>query len=203
MTISMYQVAVPSLARSLNNLVSILDKAAAHAEAKKIDPTVLIASRLYPDMLPLNRQVHIASDIARRGIARLAGVEAPVIEDNETTFAQLGDRLRNVVTYIESFTPEQIDGSEEKVITLPIGKETMTFAGQDYLLFFILPNVYFHVATAYDILRHCGVEVGKRDFLGAARTLSSCFTRASSRSVTKLMTRPERPARAVRPTRCK
>ncbi len=169
MTISMYQVAVPSLARSLNNLVSILDKAAAHAEAKKIDPTVLIASRLYPDMLPLNRQVHIASDIARRGIARLAGVEAPVIEDNETTFAQLGDRLRNVVTYIESFTPEQIDGSEEKVITLPIGKETMTFAGQDYLLFFILPNVYFHVATAYDILRHCGVEVGKRDFLGAAR----------------------------------
>ena len=169
MTISMYQVAVPSLARSLNNLVSILDKAAAHAEAKKIDPTVLIASRLYPDMLPLNRQVHIASDIARRGIARLAGVEAPVIEDNETTFAQLGDRLRNVVTYIESFTPEQIDGSEEKVITLPIGKETMTFAGQDYLLFFILPNVYFHVVTAYDILRHCGVEVGKRDFLGAAR----------------------------------
>ena len=165
----MYQVAVPSLARSLNNLVSILDKAAAHAEAKKIDPTVLIASRLYPDMLPLNRQVHIASDIARRGIARLAGVEAPVIEDNETTFAQLGDRLRNVVTYIESFTPEQIDGSEEKVITLPIGKETMTFAGQDYLLFFILPNVYFHVVTAYDILRHCGVEVGKRDFLGAAR----------------------------------
>ncbi len=165
----MYQVAVPSLARSLNNLVSILEKAAAHAEAKKIDPTVLIASRLYPDMLPLNRQVHIASDIARRGIARLAGVEAPVIEDNETTFAQLGDRLRNVVTYIESFTPEQIDGSEEKVITLPIGKETMTFAGQDYLLFFILPNVYFHVATAYDILRHCGVEVGKRDFLGAAR----------------------------------
>jgi hypothetical protein len=169
MTISMYQVAVPSLVRSLNNLVSILDKAAAHAEAKKIDPAVLIASRLYPDMLPLNSQVHIASDIARRGVARLAGVEAPVIEDTETTFAQLGDRLRNVVTYIESFTPEQIDGSEEKVITLPIGKETMTFAGQDYLLFFILPNVYFHVATAYDILRHCGVEVGKRDFLGAAR----------------------------------
>ena len=165
----MYQVAVPSLVRSLNNLVSILEKAAAHAEAKKFDPAVLIASRLYPDMLPLNRQVHIASDIARRGIARLAGVEAPAIEDNETTFVELCDRLRNVVAYIESFTPEQIDGSEEKVITLPMGKETMTFTGQDYLLFFILPNVYFHVTTAYDILRHCGVEVGKRDFLGAPR----------------------------------
>jgi len=169
MTISMYQVAVPSLVRSLNNLVAILEKGAVHAEAKTIDPSVLIASRLYPDMLPLSRQVHIASDIARRGIARLAGVEAPTLEDNETTFVELCDRLRNVVAFIETFTPEQIDGSEEKVITLPVGKETMTFAGQDYLLFFILPNVYFHVTTAYNILRHCGVEIGKRDFLGANR----------------------------------
>ena len=169
MTISMYQVAVPSLVRSLNNLVIILEKGAIHAEAKKIDPSILIASRLSPDMLPLSRQVHIASDIARRGVARLAGVEAPAIEDNETTFAELGDRLRNVVSFIESFTPEQIDGSEEKVITLSIGKETMTFAGQSYLLFFVLPNVYFHVTTAYDILRHCGIELGKRDFLGAPR----------------------------------
>jgi hypothetical protein len=167
MTISMYQVAVPSLVRSLNNLVSILEKGAAHAEAKKIDPAVLIASRLYPDMFPLSRQVQIASDIARRGVARLAGVEAPAIEDKETTFAELGDRLKNVVAFIENFTPEQIDGSEEKVITLPVGKETMTFTGQAYLLFFILPNVYFHVTTAYDILRHSGVELGKRDFLGA------------------------------------
>jgi len=167
MTISMYQVAIPSLVRSLNNLVAILEKGAAHAEAKKIDPSVLIASRLYPDMLPLNRQVHIASDIARRGIARLVGVEAPAVEDNEATFAELCDRLRAAVAYMESFTPEQIDGSEEKVITLTIGKETLTFAGQAYLLFFILPNVYFHVTTAYDILRHCGVELGKRDFLGA------------------------------------
>ena len=167
MTISMYQVAIPFLVRSLNNLVAILEKGAAHAEAKKIDPSVLIASRLYPDMLPLNRQVHIASDIARRGIARLVGVEAPAVEDNEATFAELCDRLRAAVAYMESFTPEQIDGSEEKVITLTIGKETLTFAGQAYLLFFILPNVYFHVTTAYDILRHCGVELGKRDFLGA------------------------------------
>ncbi len=167
MTISMYQVAIPSLVRSLNNLVAILEKGAAHAEAKKIDPSVLIASRLYPDMLPLIRQVHIASDIARRGVARLAGVEAPAIEDKETTFAELCDRLRAAVTYMESFTSDQIDGSEEKVITLTVGKETLTFAGQAYLLFFILPNVYFHVTTAYDILRHCGVELGKRDFLGA------------------------------------
>jgi hypothetical protein len=169
MTISMYQVAVPSVVRSLNNLVAILEKAAAHAEAKKIDPAVLVASRLYPDMFPLSRQVQIASDIARRGVARLAGTEAPALEDNETTFAELCDRLRNVIAFIETFTPEQIDGSEEKVINLPIGKETMTFAGQDYLLFFILPNVYFHVTTAYAILRHNGVELGKLDFLGAPR----------------------------------
>jgi hypothetical protein len=167
MTISMYQVAIPSLVRSLNNLVAILEKGAAHAEAKKIDPSVLIASRLYPDMLPLIRQVHIASDIARRGVARLAEVEAPAVEDKETTFTELCDRLRVAIAYMESFTPEQIDGSEEKVITLTVGKETLTFAGQAYLLFFILPNVYFHVTTTYDILRHCGVELGKRDFLGA------------------------------------
>ncbi len=167
MTISMYQVAIPSLVRSLNNLVAILEKGAAHAETKKIDPSVLIATRLYPDMLPLIRQVHIGSDIARRGVARLAGVEAPAVEDNETTFTELCDRLRSAVVYIESFKPEQIDGSEENVITLTVGKETLTFSGQAYLLFFILPNVYFHVTTAYDILRHCGVKLGKRDFLGA------------------------------------
>jgi hypothetical protein len=169
MAISMYQVAIPSLVRSLNNLVAILEKGAAHAETKKIDPSVLITSRLYPDMFPLSLQVQIASDIARRGVARLAGVEAPALEDKETTFAELSDRLRKVIAFIESFTPEQIDGSEEKVITLPIGKETMTFAGQAYLLFFVLPNVYFHVTTTYDILRHCGVELGKRDFLGSPR----------------------------------
>jgi len=169
MSISMYQVAIPSLAQSLNNLVAILEKGAAHAETKKIDPSVLISSRLYPDMFPLSRQVQIASDIARRGVARLAGEEAPALEDKETTFAELSDRLHKVIAFIESFTPEQIDGSEEKLITLPIGKETMTFAGQSYLLFFVLPNVYFHVTTAYDILRHCGVELGKRDFLGSPR----------------------------------
>ena len=166
MTISMYQASVPSLVRSLNNLVAILEKGAAHAEARKIDPTILINSRLYPDMFPLVRQVQIASDIARRGAARLAGLEAASLEDNETSFPELIARLGKTTAYLETLTPEQIDGSEEKSIVLPIGKETMTFEGLPFLLYFILPNVYFHVTTTYDILRHCGVELGKADYLG-------------------------------------
>jgi uncharacterized protein len=166
MTISMYQASVPSLIRSLNNLAAILEKGAAHAEAKKIDPAVLIGSRLYPDMFSLGRQVQIASDIARRGAARLAGLEAPKIEDNETTFPELIARLQKTTSYLETLTPNLIDGTEEKSISLPVGKDTMTFEGMSYLLYFILPNVYFHVTTAYNILRHSGVEVGKIDFLG-------------------------------------
>ncbi len=166
MTISMYQASVPSLMRSLENLVAILEKSAAHTEARKIDPAILINSRLYPDMFPLGRQVQIASDIARRGAARLAGLEAPNFEDNETSFPELIARLQTTTAYLETLTPEQIDGSEEKLITLPVGKDTMTFEGLSYLLHFILPNVYFHVTTTYDILRHCGVELGKGDYLG-------------------------------------
>ncbi|MEO9125463.1 MAG: DUF1993 domain-containing protein [Microcoleus sp.] len=165
MTISMYQASVPSLIRSLNNLAVILEKGATHAEAKKIED-VLIASRLYPDMLPLSKQVQIASDIARRGVARLAGLEAPAMADDETTFAELIDRIHNTIAYLNTLTPAQIDGSEEKEIVLPMGKESMNFKGMPYLLFFVLPNVYFHVTTAYDILRHNGVELGKMDFLG-------------------------------------
>ena len=166
MTISMYQALVPSIIRSLNNLIAILEKGAAHAEAKKIDPSILINSRLYPDMLPLVRQIQIASDIARRGAAKLAESEAPQIEDTETTFPELIARLQKTIVYLETLTPEQIDGSEEKSMSLPIGKETLTFQGLSYVLFFILPNVYFHVTTTYNILRHSGVELGKRDFLG-------------------------------------
>ena len=166
MTISMYQALVPPIIRALNNLMAILEKGAAHAEAKKIEPSILITSRLYPDMLPLVRQVQIASDIARRGAARLAELEAPQMEDTETTFPELIARLQKTVAYLETLTPEQIDGTEEKSISLPIGKETMNFEGLPYVLYFILPNVYFHVTTAYNILRHCGVEIGKRDFLG-------------------------------------
>jgi uncharacterized protein len=166
MPISMYQATVPPMIRSLGNLATILEKGAAHAEARKIDPAVLINSRLYPDMLPLSRQVQIASDVARRGAARLAGLEAPKIEDNETTFPELINRLNKTVTYLQSLTPAQIDGTEQKSISLPMGEETMTFEGLPYLLYFVQPNVYFHVTTAYDILRHSGVEIGKLDFLG-------------------------------------
>ncbi|MEL7245131.1 MAG: DUF1993 domain-containing protein [Cyanobacteria bacterium J06573_2] len=166
MTISMYQASVPVLIRSLNNLAAILEKGAAHAEAKNIDPSVLLGSRLYPDMFPLTKQVQIASDIARRGAARLADSEAPSIEDNETTFSELIARIQKTTSYLETLKPDVIDGSEEKSITLPVGKDTMTFTGMPFLLYFVMPNVYFHVTTAYDILRHCGVELGKMDFLG-------------------------------------
>jgi uncharacterized protein len=166
MPLSMYQASVPPLVRSLNNLMAILEKGAVHAEARKIDPSVLINSRLYPDMLPLAKQVQIASDVARRGVARLAGSEAPKLEDTESTFAELIERLKKTSVYLETFTPAQIDGSEQKAIALPMGDKTMDFEGMPYLLYFILPNVYFHVTTTYDILRHCGVELGKIDFLG-------------------------------------
>lgn len=167
MTISMFQASVPQLVRAIRSLVAILGKGAAHAEASNIDPTVLINSRLYPDMFPLGKQVQIVSDVSRRGVARLAGVEAPALEDTETTFAELIDRLEKSIAYLETFSAEQLDGTEEKEITLPVGKgKTMTFEGWPYLSFFVLPNVYFHVTTAYDILRHNGVELGKRDYLG-------------------------------------
>ncbi|MGD1897421.1 MAG: DUF1993 family protein, partial [Phormidesmis sp.] len=134
MTISMYQASVPPLMRTLTNLVNILEKGAAHAEAKSIEPTVLSSSRLYPDMFPLAKQVQIASDIARRGVAQLAGVEAPVMEDTETTFAELIDRLKKSIDYLKTFSAEQFDGSEEKEVTLPIGGgDTMVMQGWPFL----------------------------------------------------------------------
>jgi uncharacterized protein len=166
MTISMYQASVPPLIRTLNNLAAILEKAADHAEVKKIDPTVLLNSRLYPDMFPLVKQVQIASDIARRGVARLAGQEASPFEDDETTFAELIVRLQKTIDYLKTFTAEQIDGTEEKAIELPVRGQTMHFEGLNFLIYFILPNVYFHVTTTYDILRHLGIELGKIDYLG-------------------------------------
>ncbi|MCT0206998.1 DUF1993 family protein [Synechococcus sp. CS-1332] len=166
MTLSMHGAAVPPLARSLSNLVGILAKAAAHAEAKGIDPAVLLQARLYPDMFPLVRQVQIATDIARRGLARLAGVESTAMADNEASFEELISRVETTLASLEAFLPEQIDGTEDKAIELTIRSETLHFSGQTFLLLFVLPNVYFHVTTAYDILRHNGVELGKRDFLG-------------------------------------
>jgi hypothetical protein len=162
----MYQASVPTFTHMLTNLAGILEKAAAHAEAKKIDPAVLINSRLYPDMFPLVRQIQIAADGAKGGAARLAGMEPPKYEDNEATFPELIGRIRKTVAYLETLKPGQIEGSEEKTITLPMRNGTRVLMGMPYLLNHVLPNFYFHVTTAYDILRHCGVEIGKQDFLG-------------------------------------
>lgn len=166
MTLSMFEAAVPPLARSLRNLITILHKAASHSETRGIEPAVLMQARLYPDMLPLVRQVQIATDIARRGLARLACSEAPAMEDTETGFEELIERIEKTLAYLDSLAPGQIDGSETRPIELPVRGETLHFTGQTFLLFFILPNVYFHITTAYDILRHNGVELGKRDYLG-------------------------------------
>ena len=166
MTISMYQASVPVFIRMLNNLSAILEKAAAHAEAKKIVSAVLLGSRLYPDMFPLSRQIQIASDTAKGGAARLAGMEPPKYEDNETTFPELIERLRKTIAYLNTLKPEQIDGSEKRAVTLKVRDEMLTFEGLTFLLNRVLPNLYFHISTAYAILRHSGVEIGKKDYLG-------------------------------------
>ena len=166
MKISMYQASVPTFVRMLTNLSAVLDKGAAHADAKKIEPAILINARLYPDMLPLVRQVQIAADNAKGAAARLAGLEPPKYEDGETTFADLKARIQKTISYLNTLKPEQIDGSEDKTITVQMRDKAVTFQGMPYLLNTSLPNFYFHVTTAYDILRHSGVELGKPDFLG-------------------------------------
>jgi hypothetical protein len=166
MTISMYQASVPVFVRMLNNLAGILDKAAAHCEAKKIDPSVLIGCRLYPDMFALGKQVRVACDHAKNGVARLAGEDGPAFENDESTFPELVARVRKTIDYLQSVPRERIDGSEEKDVVLQRGDTVNTYKGLDYLINRALPNFYFHVTTAYDILRHNGVELGKRDFLG-------------------------------------
>ncbi len=166
MTISMYQASIPVFVRSLSNLINILGKAAAHAEARKIDPAVLLNSRLYPDMFTLSRQVQIVSDTAKGGAARLAGVEPPKYEDSEKTFHELVERLRKTIAYVNTFKSEQIDGSESRTVTLKIRDETITLDGLTFLLNRVLPNLYFHISTSYGILRHSGVEIGKKDYLG-------------------------------------
>jgi len=166
MSISMYLASVPPILRALTNLRAILEKAAAHAEARKIAPSVLVNARLYPDMFPLSRQVQIATDNAKGAASRLAGMEPPKYEDNESTFQELVARIDKTIALLETFKPEQIDGSEDKTITLAMRDRTITFKGMPYLLDYALPNFYFHVVTAYAILRHSGVEIGKHDFLG-------------------------------------
>jgi hypothetical protein len=166
MTLSMYQASVPVFVRGLENLGAILAKAAHHAEARKIEPAVFINARLAPDMFPLARQVQIASDAAKGCAARLAGVEVPSYPDTESTFAELQERIARTVAFVQGFTAAQIDGSEERSVTLKMRSGDVTFRGQDYLLKLALPNFFFHLTTAYDILRHNGVEIGKMDYLG-------------------------------------
>ena len=166
MTLSMYQASVPVFTRMLGNLAAILEKAAAHCEGKKIDPAALVNFRLYPDMFAFAKQVQIAADAAKNGAARLAGAEPPVFEDNETTFPQLIERVKKTLAYVNTFRPDQIDGTEEREITLKRGDTVVTYRGQQFLFNRALPNLYFHITTAYDILRHNGVELGKRDYLG-------------------------------------
>jgi len=166
MTLSMYQASVPVFQRTLTALSAILDKAAAHAAQRKIEPSVLLNTRLFPDMFALVRQVQLAADFAKGTGARLAGIEIPKFADDETTFDQLKARIAKTVDFLKTLKPAQIDGSEGRDITIPIGGQPRTFKGQPYLLHFALPNFFFHVTTAYDILRQCGVEIGKRDFIG-------------------------------------
>jgi uncharacterized protein len=167
MTLSMYQAAVPAFLQLLNSLSAILDKAEAFAEECKIDPAVLLNYRLAPDMFPLTRQVQVATDQAKGCCARLAGVEVPKYADDETTFAELKARIARTTDFVQGFKPSDIDGSEERDIAITAGSRELRFKGQQYLVSFVLPNFYFHVTTAYNILRHCGLPIGKRDFLGA------------------------------------
>jgi len=167
MQISMYQTAVPPFARVLSNLATILEKTLAHCESKKIDPAVLVNARLFPDMFPLLRQVQIASDSAKGGAARLAGLEPPAFEDNEATIAELIDRLRRTVAFLDTLREEQFAGAEDRTVTWKTRTTSRSMPGLPYLLTHVTPNVYFHVTTAYNILRHNGVEIGKQDFLGA------------------------------------
>jgi hypothetical protein len=169
MKISMYQASVPVYLRALGNLRGVLRKGEEHAREKGYEPELLLQARLAPDMFPLLRQVQIATDLAKNGAARLAGVEPLAFDDDEATFDQLHARIDRAIDYLQSFAAEQIDGSEARSITLKLRIGEMTFDGQTYLLHFSLPNLFFHCTTAYALLRQAGVMLGKQDFIGAPR----------------------------------
>lgn len=164
---SFHDAVVPAYLQMLNSLTGLLTKAEAHCAAKKIDPSVLLGSRLFPDMLPLSKQVQLVSDFAAKGCARLTHSEVPSMPDTETSFAELKQRLAKTIDYVKSFKPEQFEGADAKDVTFPTGPDrSMTLKGQQFFSSVSLPNFYFHVTTAHGILRHNGVEIGKRDFLG-------------------------------------
>ena len=166
MTISMHSASVPIFVRMLGNLLTWLDKAEAHAAARKFEPAVYLAARLAPDMLPFTNQIQIACDAVKFGVARLSGVEAPKFADDEASLADLRTRVRKTIEFIESVPAAKIDGTEAKDVVVPRRNGSMTLKGEAYLKTFVLPNFYFHVTTAYALLRHYGVELGKADFLG-------------------------------------
>jgi uncharacterized protein len=166
MSLSMYEISVPVFQRMLTNLTGILEKAEAHATARKIEPEVLINARLAPDMFPLKRQIQIASDMARGAVCRLTGTEIPKWEDKEASFGDLKARLKKTVDFLAGFKAAQLDGSEARDINLTIAQKPVTLKGQVYLMTHAYPHFFFHVATAHDILRHNGVEIGKRDYIG-------------------------------------
>ena len=166
---SFHDVAVPAYLQILGSLTGILTKAEAHCTAKKIQPEVLLGARLYPDMLPLSRQIQLTCDFATKGCARLTHSEIPSIPDTEKRFDELKARLASTIEYVKAFKPAQFDGADARDVTFPAGPDkSMTLKGQQFLSHFSLPNFYFHAVTAHDILRHNGVEIGKRDFLGVS-----------------------------------
>src|SRR3569623_605000 len=164
---SFYDATVPAYLQMLNSLIGMLNKAEAHCAARKIEPGVLLVSRMFPDMLPLSKQIQLVSDFAAKGCARLTHSEVPSMPDTETSFAELKQRLAKTIDYVKSYKPEQFEGADTKDVTFPVGPDkTTTLKGQQFLSAFSLPNFYFHAATAHGILRHNGVEIGKRDFMG-------------------------------------
>jgi uncharacterized protein len=167
MSLSMYEVSVPVLKHGLSSLSGLIDKAEAHVREQGVEASVLLEARLAEDMFPFVRQVQIANDTAKGAGARLAGITPPAFEDNEASFAELKARIANTLAFLDTLTPAQFEGSESRTIELPMRQRTLTFDGKSYLFGFVLPNFYFHVTTAYDILRHRGVAIGKRDYLGS------------------------------------
>lgn len=169
MALSMYDVSIPAFVRALTNLSAILDKGVAHAKAQGMDANELIQTRLIADMDPLPAQIQRASDSAKGCAARLAGIEIPSYADDEATFPELQERIAKTIGFLKTIRPEELDGTENRVVELKLRGGPVTFDGKSYLLGFALPNFYFHVTTAYDILRHKGVQIGKMDYLGAPR----------------------------------
>ena len=166
MTMSMYQASIPQFEKMLINLSNILKKGEAFAKEKNIDGAVLVNGRLAPDMFPLSKQIQIACDQVKNGLARLAGVEAPKFDDHESTFEQLQERIAKTIAFAKTITPAQLEGSETKEIKFSIKEWNFEFVGDQYLLTWIIPNFYFHITTAYNIVRHNGVQIGKSDYLG-------------------------------------